>query len=70
MIRKYLDGGATETDGRASAPVGPSVATPVAGWILSFSVHKLQYKILHSKGIAQAYVNYNNELCTPYREFL
>ena len=27
MIRKYLDGGATEADGRASAPVGPSVAT-------------------------------------------
>ena len=26
MIKKYLDGGATEADGRASAPVGPSVA--------------------------------------------
>ena len=27
MMMKYLDGGATEADGRASAPVGPSVAT-------------------------------------------
>ena len=27
MIRKYLDGGTTEADGTASAPVGPSVAT-------------------------------------------
>ena len=29
-----LDGGATEADGRASAPVGPSVAMPLA-FILS-----------------------------------
>ena len=28
MIRKYLDSGATEADGRASAPVGPSLAMP------------------------------------------
>ena len=28
MISKDLDGGATEADDRASAPVGPSVATP------------------------------------------
>ena len=27
--KKNLDGGATEADGRASAPVGPSVATPL-----------------------------------------
>ena len=27
MIRKYLDGGATEADGRAGVPVGPSIAT-------------------------------------------
>ena len=26
-----IDGGATEADGGASAPVGPSVATPLAG---------------------------------------
>ena len=29
VISKDLDGGATEDDGRASAPVGPSVATPL-----------------------------------------
>ena len=29
VISKDLDGGATEADGRASAPVGPSVATPL-----------------------------------------
>ena len=29
MISKDLDGGATEADGGASAPVGPSVATPL-----------------------------------------
>ena len=28
MIRKYFDGGATEADGRTSAPVGPSVVMP------------------------------------------
>ena len=34
VISKDLDGGATEADGRASAPVGPSVATPL--YTLSF----------------------------------
>ena len=29
MISQDLDGGATEADGRASAPVGPRVATPL-----------------------------------------
>ena len=29
MIKKYYNGGVTEADGRASAPVGPSVATPL-----------------------------------------
>ena len=29
VIRKIIDGGATEADGGASAPVGPSVATPL-----------------------------------------
>ena len=29
MTRKYLNGGATEADGRASAPVGPSLAMPL-----------------------------------------
>ena len=29
MISQDLDGGATEADGRASAPVGLSVATPL-----------------------------------------
>ena len=29
VISQNLDGGATEADGRASAPVGPSVATPL-----------------------------------------
>ena len=29
VIRKYLDGGATEADGRASAQVSLSVATPL-----------------------------------------
>ena len=32
MIKKYLGGGTTEADGRASAPVGPSIATPLAGF--------------------------------------
>ena len=30
MIRKDLDGRATEADGRDSAPVGTSVATPLS----------------------------------------
>ena len=34
MISKDLDGGATEGDGRASAPVGPSVAMPLFSHIL------------------------------------
>ena len=29
MISQIIDGGATEADGGASAPVGPSVATPL-----------------------------------------
>jgi len=31
VISKNIDGGATEADGGASAPVGPSVATPLDG---------------------------------------
>ena len=29
MISQTIDGGATEADGGASAPLGPSVATPL-----------------------------------------
>ena len=29
VISQIIDGGATEADGGASAPVGPSVATPL-----------------------------------------
>ena len=29
LMRKYLDGGVTEANGRAGAPVGPSVAMPL-----------------------------------------
>ena len=29
VISQNIDGGATEADGGASAPVGPSVATPL-----------------------------------------
>ena len=29
MIKKYLNDGVTVADGRASTPVGPSVATPL-----------------------------------------
>ena len=29
ISRKHFDGGATEANGRASAPVGPSVAMPL-----------------------------------------
>ena len=31
VIQCNIDGGATEADGGASAPVGPSVATPLRG---------------------------------------
>ena len=31
VICQDIDGGATEADGGASAPVGPSVATPLPG---------------------------------------
>ena len=31
VICQDIDGGATEADGGASAPVGPSVATPLVG---------------------------------------
>ena len=34
VISKDLDGGATEADGRASAPVGPSVAMPLPAALL------------------------------------
>ena len=29
LMKKYLDGGVTKANGRASAPVGPSVAMPL-----------------------------------------
>ena len=32
VICQDIDGGATEGDGGASAPVGPSVATPLRRW--------------------------------------
>ena len=32
VICQDIDGGATEGDGGASAPVGPSVATPLLTW--------------------------------------
>ena len=32
MTCQDIDGGATEADGGASAPVGPSVATPLIFW--------------------------------------
>ena len=38
VINQNIDGGATEADGGASAPVGPSVATP----LLQTSVGKLK----------------------------
>ena len=33
VIKQNVDGGATEADGGASAPVGPSVATPLSSHI-------------------------------------
>ena len=35
-ISQIIDGGTTEADGGASAPVGPSVATPL-GLLLKFN---------------------------------
>ena len=35
---KGLNGGATKADGRASAPVGPSVATPLVSSELSCTI--------------------------------
>ena len=42
-----IDGGATEADGGASAPVGPSVATPLAGRELDRSIIGI---LFHSLG--------------------
>ena len=44
VISKDLDGGATEADGRASAPVGPSVATPL---VMRFQILKNRPKFAH-----------------------
>ena len=38
MICQDIDGGATEGDGGASAPVGPSVATPLLAALCSNTV--------------------------------
>ena len=43
MISIDLDGGATEVDGRASAPVGPSVATPLHGTMKVFTTDQQSY---------------------------
>ena len=37
VTRQDIDGGATEVDGGASAPVGPSVATPLLKWLYYFN---------------------------------
>ena len=46
VISKDLDGGATEADGRASAPVDPSVATPLYAekCMNSFQIHNINNK--------------------------
>ena len=33
-----IDGGATEADGGASAPVGPSVATPLHTYVIHYAI--------------------------------
>ena len=38
VVKQNVDDGATEADGRASAPVGPSVATPLLAGA-TFSLH-------------------------------
>ena len=38
MISQNIDGGATETDGGASAPVGPGVATPLSEFLFCHAV--------------------------------
>ena len=43
MISKDLNGGATEADGRVSAPVGPSVATPLSLGLYPINKMKKKY---------------------------
>ena len=48
MISLNIDGGAIEADGGASAPVGPSVATPLAQ--THYQCHDLlRLRDLHNK---------------------
>ena len=56
MINRFADGGATEADGGASAPLGPTVATPVMtnnisyayyGIILCYNNHNVFILFLH-----------------------
>ena len=37
MISQIIDGGAIEVDGGASAPVDPTVATPLHAWLTAIS---------------------------------
>ena len=54
MISQNIDGGATEADGGASAPVGPSVAMPLVNCLnkahpsIFSPVNKLRYTVLQS----------------------
>ena len=41
VISQNIDGGATEADGGASAPVGPSVAMPLMTTTVSEQIYKL-----------------------------
>ena len=41
-MNQIIDGGATEADGGASAPVGPSVATPLV-WGLEVDIFEVYF---------------------------
>ena len=52
VTSQNIDGGATEADGGASAPVGPSVATPLAKMLTWLSIYIIQIYLYVSYFIA------------------
>ena len=47
VTSQNIDGGATEADGGASAPVGPSVATPLAWTCRKHKIYPLYKDKVH-----------------------
>ena len=55
MIKQIIDGGATEADGGAGAPVGLSVAMPLFGTCFSWEGNQGTLNLVHKLSVATSH---------------